>query len=212
MRSNSRRRAGVAAADHDLLDLGPRGVGLLADHRDVDRHLAPAVDRVAEAQDLGLDDGAAALLRAEIGARQEDHADRDAADLRGLAARIAHVVAEEVLRDLDMDAGAVAGLAVGIDRAAMPDRLQRIDAGHHHVAPRLAVERHDEADAAGVDLLGGIVAVGGGEAGDAGTIVADVLGVEMTDMLFRSVIPTGAQGVEGPRLPEGPHCAALRSG
>ena len=70
---------GVAAADQDLLDLGPRGVGLLADHRDVDRHLAPAQDGVAEAQDLGLDDGAAALLRAEVGARQEHHADGDAA-------------------------------------------------------------------------------------------------------------------------------------
>ena len=34
---------------------------------------------------------------------------------------------EEVLRDLDVDAGAVAGLAVGVDRAAVPDRLQRLD-------------------------------------------------------------------------------------
>ncbi len=165
--------AGIAAADQDLLDLGPRGVGLLADHRDVDRHLAPAQDGVAEAQDLGLDDGAAALLRQKVGARQEHHADGDAADLRGLAARIAHVIAEEVLRDLDMDAGAVAGLAVGIDGAAMPHRLQRIDAGHHHVAAAPAVQRHDQADAAGVDLLGGVVAVGGGELGDAGLVVAD---------------------------------------
>src|SRR6201746_192930 len=30
---------------------------------------------------------------------------------------------EEVLRDFDMDAGAVAGLAVGVDGAAMPHRL-----------------------------------------------------------------------------------------
>ena len=161
---------GIAAADQDLLDLGPRGVGLLADHRDVDRHLAPAQDGMAEAQDLGLDDGAAALLRAEIGARQEHHADGDAADLRGLAARIAHMVAEEVLRDLDMDARAVAGLAVGIDGAPVPHRLQRIDARHHHVAPAPAVQRHDQADAAGVDLLGGVVAVGGGEARGAGAV------------------------------------------
>ena len=39
-----------------------------------------------------------------------------------------------------MDAGAVAGLAVGVDRAAVPDRLQRLDAGLDHVAPRLAVD------------------------------------------------------------------------
>ena len=54
-----------------------------------------------------------------------------------------HCRGEEILRDFDMDAGAVAGLAVGIDRAAMPDRLQRIDAGLHHVAALLAVERRD---------------------------------------------------------------------
>ena len=56
-----------------------------------------------------------------------------------------------------MDAGAVAGLAVGIDRAAMPDRLQRIDAGLHHVAALFAVQRRDQADAAGVVLLRGVV-------------------------------------------------------
>ena len=171
---------GIAAADQDLLDLGPRGVGLLADHRDVDRHLAPAQDAVAHAQDLGLDEGTAALLRAEVGARQEHHADGDAADFGDLAARIAHVLAEEILRDLDMDAGAVAGLAVGIDGAAVPHRLQRVDAGHHHVAAALAVQRHDQAHAAGIDLLGGVVAVGGGEARDTTLVVADVLlGIEM---------------------------------
>ena len=59
---------------------------------------------------------------------------------------------EEVLRDLDVDAGTVAGLAVGVDRTAVPDRLQRLDALEHHLAPRLAVDRHDAADAAGVAL------------------------------------------------------------
>jgi hypothetical protein len=62
------------------------------------------------------------------------------------------MLAEEILRDLQMDAGAVAGLAVGIDRAAVPDRLQRRDAGQHDLAPRLAVDRGDQADAAGIVL------------------------------------------------------------
>jgi hypothetical protein len=66
------------------------------------------------------------------------------------------MVAEEVLRDLDVDARAVAGLAVGVDGAAMPHRLQRIDARHHDVAASLAVERHDQADAAGVRSFGGL--------------------------------------------------------
>ena len=56
-----------------------------------------------------------------------------------------------------MDAGAVTGLAVGVDRAAVPDRAQRIDARLHHLAPRLAVDRRDEADAAGVVLEARVV-------------------------------------------------------
>ena len=62
---------------------------------------------------------------------------------------------EEVLRDLDVDAGPVAGLAVGVDGAAVPDRLQRLDALDHDLAPRLAVDRDHAADAAGVVLLAG---------------------------------------------------------
>ena len=134
---------------------------------------------MAEAQDLGLDDGAAALLRAEIGARQEHHADRQPSGLRDLAARVADIFLEEVLRDLDVEARAVAGLAVGVDRAAVPHGLQRIDAGRDHVAASLAVQRHDETDAAGIESLGGVVTIGGGELGGAALIVADeLLGIE----------------------------------
>ena len=64
--------------DHDLLDLGPRLLRLAADHRHIDRHLAPAVDRIARLDDHAFDDRPARLLRAEIGARQEDHPDRRA--------------------------------------------------------------------------------------------------------------------------------------
>jgi hypothetical protein len=70
-----------------------------------------------------------------------------------------HDLGEEVLRHLDMDAGAVAGLAVGIDRAAVPDRLQRVDAGLHDAAMRLAIQRGDQTDAAGI-VLGGVDARG----------------------------------------------------
>ena len=46
---------------------------------------------------------------------------------------------------------AVTCLAVGIDGAAVPHRLQRID-GLHHIARGDAVQRGDQADAAGVML------------------------------------------------------------
>ena len=74
------------------------------------------------------------LLRAEIGARQKDLTDGDQLVHRGLVAGAADLVVEEGDRDLHMDARAVAGLAIGIDRAAVPDRLQRVDAVLHDLA------------------------------------------------------------------------------
>ena len=142
--------------DHDLLDLGPRGVGLFADDGGVDRHLAPAVDVVTEVQDFGLDDGAAGLLGRKIVLGQKHHADREPA-LGGFVTRAGNVFLEEDLRDLHVDAGAVAGLAVGVDGAAVPDRLERIDARHDHGPPGLTIDRRNQADAAGIVLVGRIV-------------------------------------------------------
>ena len=146
--------------EHDLLDLRAGGVRLLADHRDVDRHLAPAVDETAGLQDLGLDDDPAALLGGQVGARQEDHADADPL-VEQLVAGIGDLLAEEVRRDLDMDARTVAGLAVGIDSTTVPDRLQRLDRRGDDLAPRLAVDGGDEADTAGLVLMRRVVGVAG---------------------------------------------------
>ncbi len=152
----------LRVGDHDLLDLGARGVRLLADDADIHRHLAPAIDGVAVVQDLALDDDAAGLLLAEVGARQEDLADAELAGAE-LLADLAHIVLEEGVRDLHVDAGAVAGLAVGIDRAAVPHRFQRLDPHEHDLAPRLAIDRRDHADATGIVLVGRVVEAGGGE-------------------------------------------------
>ena len=146
----------LGVVDQDLLDLGTGRVRLLADHGDVDRHLTPAVDAVAHGEDLGLDDAAAALLCCEIGARQEDHADGEPA-LARLVALVADVLLEEVLGDLHVDAGTVARLAVGIHGTAMPQHLECRDSRGHHLAARLAVDRGDKADAAGIVLLGRVV-------------------------------------------------------
>ena len=51
---------------------------------------------------------------------------RQAALSTGSCPVAADVLLEELLRDLHVDAGAVAGLAVGIDGAAMPQGLQRV--------------------------------------------------------------------------------------
>ena len=133
--------------DHDLLDFRPRRIGLLADARDVDRHLTPAIDGIAHAQDFALDDLTAALLCAEIGLRQKHLSDGDRAGMQQMTAAL-DGIGEEILRDFDVNARAVAGLAIGIDRTAMPDGLERVDTGFHHVAAGLAVQGGDEADAA----------------------------------------------------------------
>ena len=153
-RSNCSSSNALGVADDDLLDLGAGGGRLLAQDRCVDRHLAPAADGVAEAQDLALDDGPAGLLLLEARARQKHHADGD--PLVGPDGAL-DLALEEVLRDLDVDAGPVAGLAVGVDGTAMPDRLERLDPLDHDLAPRLTVDRDDAAHATGVALVGRVV-------------------------------------------------------
>jgi hypothetical protein len=58
-----------------------------------------------------------------------------------------------------MNAGAVAGLAIRVDGAAMPHGAEGIDPGLDHVPPRFAVEGGDKAYAAGIVFLGGGVGV-----------------------------------------------------
>ena len=140
---------GHRPGDHDLLDFRAGRLRLGTDDRHVDGHLAPAIDGIARLDDLAFDDGAAGFLRIEVGAGQEHHADREAVGQRLVAGNGDRVV-EEAHRQVHMDARAVAGLAVGIDRAAMPHRLQRVNRRHHDPARGLAVGRRDEADAAGI--------------------------------------------------------------
>ena len=139
----------LVVADQDLLDLGAGRIGLLAQHFGVHRNVPPTVDVVTHPQNFGFHDRAAALLRAEIGARQEDLTDGDHFLHVRLVAGATDLVVEEGGGDLDVDARAVAGLAVSIHGTAVPDRLQRVDAVLHDAARGLAVDRHHETDAAG---------------------------------------------------------------
>src|SRR3546814_20628124 len=74
-------------------------------------------------------------------------------------------IVEERGRQIEMQPRAVAGLAVGIDRAAMPHRLQRIDRRLDDAPRRAPVGRGDEADAARVGFELGAVHALTGEAG-----------------------------------------------
>ena len=65
-------------------------------------------------------------------------------------AAVGNRVVEETFGQVDVQAGAVAGLAIGIDRAPVPDRLQRINRRRDNPPGRLAIGGSDEADAAGI--------------------------------------------------------------
>ncbi len=146
----------AVVAEHDLLDLGA-GVGsLLADHGDIDRRLAPAIDIEAEMQNLGFHDGPRGFLHGEVRARQKDLADADI-NIRALVSGALDLLGEEVLRHLDTDARPVAGLAIGIDSAAVPDIFQSLDAHLDNLAARAAIECGHEANSAGIGLMGRII-------------------------------------------------------
>ena len=118
--------------DEDLLDFGPGRVGLVAQHRDVHRHMAPAVDVITHAQDFSFHDRPAGLLCGKISTRQEDLPYGQQQIGFRLMPGAPHLIVEERGRDLHVNARTVAGLAIGIDRAPMPDRFQRLDAILHN--------------------------------------------------------------------------------
>src|SRR3546814_9726223 len=64
---------------------------------------------------------------------------------------------EESDRQLDMKTRAIAGLAVGIDSAAVPYSFERIDRGGDDPARRFPINRRDKADATGIGLHIGTV-------------------------------------------------------
>ncbi len=126
--------------------------------RHIDRRLTPAVQIEAGAQDFGFDDGPGGFLIAEIGTRQEDLTNEDRAGAR-LVADILDLLAEEGLRHIDHDAGAIARLAVGIDRTAVEQGLQRLDRQIDDFALLRAIDRADNTDTAGRDFGFRIVGV-----------------------------------------------------
>ena len=74
--------------------------------------------------------------------------------------------AQEAIRHLDHDAGAVAGVRLAAARPAVQEVDQDLDGLVHDGVRLSALDVHDEADAAGVVLVRGIVqALGGPLAG-----------------------------------------------
>ena len=137
--------------EHDLLDFRTGGVRLVAKRVGIHRHLAPAIDHMPDGQNFLLDNAAATFLGGKVGARQKHHAHGKTSAVI-IMAGAGDMLDEEVARNFDMDAGTVACHAVGIHRAAVPDRLKGLDGGLDDGARRLAVTGGDKSHAAGVML------------------------------------------------------------
>ena len=143
----------LGVGNQDLFDLGPGRVGLLSQHADIHWHMPPAIDIVTHADHFGFHDGPAGFLRAKIGARQEHLAHRHQLVFFRLMPGATHLVIKERHGDLDMEARAVAGLAIGIDSPAVPDRLERADPGLDHFSVGLAIGADHQPNPAGGMLL-----------------------------------------------------------
>ena len=144
-----------AAADEDLAMIRLLlAHGRRHRHVRVDRHVAPAEQHLA----LGLDRALELLLAGQAGRvllGQEDHADAVLAGGRQLDALLGHLFAVQRVGQLDQDAGAVAHQLVGADGAAVVQVLQDLQRLADDVVALLALDVGDEADAAGVVLVGG---------------------------------------------------------
>ena len=149
MRSSCVLGHALAAADEDLLDVRLRVARHAADGGAVDRRVAPAEHGETFFADDALDDAFAlqALVRLH---RQEHHADAVLAGRRQREAELGALAREELVRDLDQDAGAVAGLRIAAAGAAVRQVDQDLDALDDDVVRFVTLDVGDEADAAGV--------------------------------------------------------------
>ena len=149
--------AGDAAAADEHLHV--RGFGRLhgdAERGIVGRHAAPAEQLHAFGGNLigddALNDGAPGIV-----ARHEQRANGVVAGLRQGEAEFLGFTNEEIVRDLNQDACAVAGARVGANGATVFEIAQNVDRVGDDLVGLLALDIGDEADAAGIFFKRGIV-------------------------------------------------------
>ena len=143
----------VRAADEDLLDVGLRVARHAADGRAVDGRIAPAEHGEPFLAHDALEDAFALQARVPLH-RQERHAHAVFARRRQREAQLGALAREELVRNLNQHAGAVAGFRIAAACAAVRQVDQNLDALDDDVVRLLALDVGDEADAAGVVFLG----------------------------------------------------------
>src|SRR5690606_25574487 len=141
----------AGGADEHLSDVGGRLSGQWAGGRLIDRHLAPAEQTLTGAEDLVFEDLPAPVPFQSI-PRQEHEAYGVLPHRRQLDAELHTLPAEERVRDLDEQAGAVAGQGVTATSAAVLEVEEDVHTFAHDVVRWLTPDICNETDAAGIML------------------------------------------------------------
>ena len=94
--------------------------------------------------------------------RKEGHADAIGSRFRQREAQLLAFAGEEFVRNLDQDAGAIAGFWIAAAGAAMRQVEQHLDSLLDNVVTFMAADVGDKTNAAGVVLVRGIVKSLGG--------------------------------------------------
>ncbi len=136
----------------DLLNFGAGCVGFFTNAGGVYWHLPPAVNTVPKCQNLGFDNLAALFLRHKIGLGQEYLPNGNGAIARAVT-RTGNGIGKEFLRNFHMNASTIAGLAIGIDRATVPDGFQGGNTGLHHLAAAFAIKGCHKTNTTGIALI-----------------------------------------------------------
>ena len=143
-----------------MADAGEGGAGDGADGGGVGGDVAPGVHGEAFGGGGGDDGGFGAFAAEEHG---------DAVGSGG--GEVGEGLAEEGVGDAQEQAGAIAGVGVVAGGAAVHEALEDGQAGFDDVVRGFARQARDEADAAGVVFVGGVVEAGGGREGCHGMLL-----------------------------------------
>jgi len=144
------------ATDEHLADHRLDRLHRFAEHRGVARHVPPAEQDLAFVLDRPLDLVLAREPRRRL-LGQEHRADAVLARGRQGHAPFSHLFAEQAIRDLDQDAGAVARLGIGTHRPAVGEVFEDEQPLLDDLVALAALDVRDEADAAGVVFAGGVI-------------------------------------------------------
>ena len=140
----------------DLLDIGLRGARHAANGRGIDGGVAPTEHGETLFTDDALQDAFA--LQADVRLHgKEGHAHAVLSRRRQRETELSALAGEELVGDLNQDAGAIAGAGIAAAGAPVRQVDQNLNAFQNDVVRLLALEVRNEADSAGIVLLARVV-------------------------------------------------------